>query len=95
MTLIDLSPTVRGGGNPHPRSRLYYEFELACEYLDAIGSRPFSFPELFRASSPSAARQLIKAYLALGFIDRVTESRGRRPVLYRVLSHALPKRVAS
>jgi hypothetical protein len=95
-TLIDLSPTLRGGAVARTSSHLVAAFEAACEYLDGIGSKPFSEPELFRACwSSGAARQLIKMYLALGFIERISNSRGRRPVLYRILPHALPKQVAA
>jgi hypothetical protein len=88
-TLIDLSPTRQGGSKPRINSELVYAFEEACEYLDQIGSRAFTLPELSRASGYGAAGQLIRFYLALGFIERISEA-GARPVFYRVADHALP-----
>lgn len=91
-TLIALAPTHRGGAEAKPQTELAQAFEIACDHLDEIGSAPFSYPGLSRSCGHAgAARQLIKAYLALGFIERVNDSQGRRPVLYRVMDHALPR----
>lgn len=91
-TLIALCPTHRGGAEAKPQTELAQAFEIACDHLDEIGSKPFSYPSLFRACGHAgAARQLIKAYLALGFIERADDSHGRRPVFYRVSEHALPR----
>lgn len=91
-TLIALAPTSRGGVEIKPNSALAWTFERACEYVDSIGAQPFSRPELSRASGDYvAAGWLIRFYLALGLIERLSE-RGAKPVYYRVVERALPKR---
>lgn len=89
-TLIDLAPISRGGGQPLINSQIVHAFELACEHLDRIGSRPFTRPELARICRDwNAAQQLVRAYLALGFVERISEPKAK-PVFYRVAEHALP-----
>jgi hypothetical protein len=91
-TLIDLSPGVSGGHKPLVNSPTVHAFELACEYLDEIGSRPFTLPELATVCHRwNAARQVISAYQALGFVERLSEPKAR-PVFYRIAEHALPRR---
>lgn len=91
-TLIDLSPISRGGGRPLVNSQIVHAFELACEYVEWCGHRPFTLPELsISCRDWNAARQLVRAYLALGFVERISEPKAR-PVFYRVAEHALPRR---
>lgn len=90
-TLIDLSPGVSGGHKPLINSPVVHAFELACEYLDEIGFLAFTLPELASACHHwNAARQLISAYQALGFVERLSGPKAR-PVFYRVAEHALPR----
>lgn len=90
--LIELSPISRGGGRPLINSQIVYAFESACEYLERIGPRPFTRPELATVCRDwNAAQQLIRAYLALGFVERISEPKAK-PVFYRIAEHALPRR---
>lgn len=83
MSLIDLVPGVSYGG-PSPEA-----WEAACEIVDSSPTEPFSEPRLARDAGWKAARYLIRAYLALGFIERISPPKSR-PVYYRVTAHALP-----
>lgn len=90
--LVDLTPTRPGGSAVRPEHEISRAFETACEYVESIGDRPFTRPELFMAChSAPAANQLLRFFTALAFIERVSDQ-GARPVFYRVLPHALPKR---
>lgn len=89
--LVDLTPTHRGGFPVRPDHEISVSFEDACEYVESLGAQPFTKTEVFRACwSAPATRQLIRFFLALDFIERISEP-GARPVYYRVTPHAMPK----
>lgn len=89
-TLIDLSPTNRGGSVAKPHTELARAFEIALEFIESLGSLPFTRTQLFRACGyMPATDQAIRLLMALGFVERLSPV-GARPVYFRVADHALP-----
>lgn len=103
--LVDLAPTVSRkhwpqveavcerieelGDQPFSRPSLAAEAQVTVGHLTDLGLNP-AWGTL--GNTWSAAVHVIQAYLALGFIERISEE-GARPVYFRVLPHAMPKRV--
>lgn len=92
MTVIDLLPTLRKASPER--------IEAVCDYIDEHSAEEFSVSSICDALdghgwriSRLAASNVVKSYLALGFIERMVGLPAPYPTFYRVLPHALPKRV--
>lgn len=84
-TLLHLCPTIQ--------RREWDAVERVCEHIEGTAGELFSRPEILNAvggAAYNAATNVIREYLALGFIERVSGGPGPHPVYYRVLPHALP-----